>query len=555
MLKRLFVLAIVIGLMFSLVTVAAAQSSYSFSLDKEIVSAYWNADGTLAVDYHFTFTNDPGAHIIDFVDVGMPNGNFDRSSISADVQGKTVSISSDYQGQGGYGFSVDMGAHAIQPGQQGSVHVYVGRISQVLYADSNDPTTYASGDFSPTWFGSQDVHGNTDLTVIFYLPPGVQPDEPRYHDISNWPGDKTPQTGLDNQGRVTYTWQSAAASGSTQYVFGASFPQKYIPAETIVTAPAFDIGGAIASAFSCLGSLSCPGLFFLIIIGSIIASAVSQSRRKLAYLPPKIQIEGHGIKRGLTAVEAAILMEQPLDKVLTMILFEVIKKGAAQVISREPLQIKTMKTQAAAPLYDYETGFLQAFNLPDAKARKISLQGMMVALVNSVSAKMKGFSRKETLDYYQSIMERAWQQIAAAGTPEVQSQMFDEAVEWTMLDKNYDDRTRRVFTGPVFVPTWWGNYDPGYRPVSSAPAAAGMPTTGGRAALPGANVAASMVSGAQNFAGQVVGNVSEFTSNITNRTNPVPVTRSSGYSGGGGGHCACACACAGCACACAGGGR
>ena len=133
--------------------------------------------------------------------------------------------------------------------------------------------------------------------------------------------------------------------------------------------------------------------------------------------------------------------------------------------------------------------------------------------------------------------------------------MFDESVEWTMLDKNYDDRTRRVFSGPVYVPMWWGNYDPGYRPVASAPMAAGMPTTGGRATLPGANIAASMVSGAQNFAGQVVGNVGAFTSGVTNRTNPVPVTRSgSGYSGGGG-HCACACACAGCACACAGGGR
>ncbi|MGC1378607.1 MAG: hypothetical protein WA821_20415, partial [Anaerolineales bacterium] len=193
--------------------------------------------------------------------------------------------------------------------------------------------------------------------------------------------------------------------------------------------------------------------------------------------------------------------------------------------------------------------------LPDTAARKTSLQGMVVALVNSVSEKMKGFSRKETLDYYQSIMERAWQQIAAAGTPEVQSQLFDESMEWTMLDKNYDDRTRRVFTGPVFVPMWWGNYDPGYRPASPAPMAAGMPGAGGRATLPGANIAASMVSGAQNFAGHVVGDVGAFTSGVTNRTNPIPVSTSSGYSGGGGGHCACACACAGCACACAGGGR
>jgi hypothetical protein len=42
---------------------------------------------------------------------------------------------------------------------------------------------------------------------------------------------------------------------------------------------------------------------------------------------PKVSIEGHGIKRSLTAVEAAILLEQPMDKILTMILFGTIKKA------------------------------------------------------------------------------------------------------------------------------------------------------------------------------------------------------------------------------------
>ena len=59
-------------------------------------------------------------------------------------------------------------------------------------------------------------------------------------------------------------------------------------------------------------------------------------------------------------------------------------------------------------------------------------------------------------------MERAWAQIAAADTPEVQTQLLDDAMEWTMLDKEYDDRARRTFTGPIFVPMWWGRYDPGY---------------------------------------------------------------------------------------------
>jgi len=76
---------------------------------------------------------------------------------------------------------------------------------------------------------------------------------------------------------------------------------------------------------------------------------------------------------------------------------------------------------------------------------------MTIKLVNSVSDKMKRFSRKETIAFYQSIMERAWQQIETAGTPEVKSQMYDQSLEWTMLDKNYDQRTRTFFVGPIFL--------------------------------------------------------------------------------------------------------
>ena len=96
MLKRFLVLVMLAGLVFFSASGVAAQASYSFSLDKEITNAYWNADGTLAVDYLFTFTNDPGAHIIDFVDVGMPNSSFARDTITADVGGQPLVISSDY---------------------------------------------------------------------------------------------------------------------------------------------------------------------------------------------------------------------------------------------------------------------------------------------------------------------------------------------------------------------------------------------------------------------------------------------------------------------------
>src|ERR1044071_9607180 len=173
--RRLLTIALVMMFALSITTNAFAQS-YSVSLDKEVVNVYWNSHGTLALDYVFTFTNQPGAHAIDFVDVGLPNNNYVYDTIKADVNGNPVSISTDYQGSGS-GVAVDLGARAIGPGQTGNVHVTVGQISDVIYQDSNDQN-YASADFSPTWFGSQYVVGNTDLTVTFHLPPGCKAQEP-----------------------------------------------------------------------------------------------------------------------------------------------------------------------------------------------------------------------------------------------------------------------------------------------------------------------------------------------------------------------------------------
>jgi len=487
------------------------------------------------------------------VDMGMPNSSFDIGSASADVNGTPVSVDrGEYQGSGS-GFAVVMGGQAIGPGSRGTVHVRVGRISNVLYTDSDDET-YASAVFSPTYFGSQYVTGSTDVTVVFHLPPGVQPDEPKWHGApSGFPSE--PATGLDSNGRVTYTWNNPDGNAHSVYEFGASFPKTYVPDSAIQTEPVFT---APSINFDTLINLGCCGFFAFMFFGMPILGIINGRRRKLKYLPPKIAIEGHGIKRGLTAVEAAILMEQPLDKVMTMILFGVVKKEAAEVVTRDPLKIK-ITDPLPEDLHEYEKQFLLAFD-PDANAkqRRGGLQEMTINLVKAVSQKMKGFSRKETVAYYKNIMERAWAQIAAADTPEVQSKLFDDAMEWTMLDKDYDERTRRTFTGPVFVPMWWGRYDPGYgrsvggaRPVTVGGSAPSSRSSG----LPGADFAASVVGGAQSFSQKVIGNVSDFTSRVTNKTNPVPKSTSRSHSGRSGGGCACACACAGCACACAGGGR
>ena len=551
--RKRWIYYFILAIFFLMVPGSAYAQDYYFQNTRRIVNVFWNSDGSESIQYIFDFQNDPSGHAIEYVDLGLPNEYYSTSTITADVDGMPLSyISSDeFQGYGS-GVAIGLSEYSIPPGQAGTVTINIGRIDRVLYPDDNDKT-YASGVLVPAYFISSSVYGTTDYTVVFHLPPGVQPEEPRWHAAPSGFNDP-PLTGFDNLDRITYTWSNPTASPDGEYIFGASFPAKYVPEDSIVRTNKLALWLSRIN----LGDfvpLLCVGAFAFFIGWSVFG----ERKRKMQYLPPKIKIEGQGIKRGLTAVEAAILLEQPLDKVMTMILFSVIKKNAARVGKKEPLSLEFATPQPEG-LHPYEQEFLDAFR-QSGKTRQKELQQVTINLIKTVSNKMRGFSSSETRSYYQSIIQKAWQQVEDADTPEVRSQTFDDVMEWTMLDRDYDDRTKEVFRShPVFIPTWWGRFDPVYRQSSSSRPVTSLPSGSGQTSLPtlpGSAFAASVVNSIQSFSAGVIGNINEFTSGVTQKTNPVPVNRSSssGRSGGGGSSCACACACAGCACACAGGGR
>lgn len=568
----------------SLFTLPSAVSAQNlrFTVPAAEVEVYLEEDGSASFWYYYEYQNDPSADAIDFIDVGMPSPSYSRDSIEAEVDGVVIKNieSSPYVANG---FALNLAENAIQPGQSGVVTIWIPGVTNVLTPfDEGDRQDYVDFQFSPNFFSSDfDKSTNTEYRVTIILPPGVGNEEGVYFNPVNWPGTSEPsEIGRTAEGdRVYYSWFTNNGDAHTQYNFGAAFPQGYVPEEVIVTQVEVDepVGspstpGFINSIFNFLGGSTCfcgfGVVFFIFMISILFQIIKGGSKRKMAYLPPKMKIEGNGIKRGLTAVEAAILMEQPMDKVMTMILFGILKKEAALVLQSDPLEIE-VNDPLPEGLHPYEEEFLEAFKSPKNE-RRSALQKMMVNLVKSVSNKMKGFSRKETLAYYKDIMERAWKMVEDAATPEVKSEHYNQTMEWTMLDDQYEDRTRRVFTGgPVFVPMWWPRYSPTYRRSIGGSTSQPVPTSvkpsvsggGGRVSLPhipGSDFAASVINGSSAMAAGVIGNLTSFTSGVTNRTNPIPVsTRSGGggFRGGGGSSCACACACAGCACACAGGGR
>ncbi|MCJ7566197.1 MAG: hypothetical protein MUO58_01485 [Anaerolineales bacterium] len=546
--KTLWITSIILSLLLVFSAPVFGQS-YSFTVDQEIAEVYWESDGSARILYMIVFTNDASGPPIEFVDIGTPNNNYDLGTMSATINDRPIShiAHSEYISTG---IELGLGSNSIQPGHQGTVVVDLGPINGLLNKDSQGDD-YASALFTPNYFGKDLAHGSTDLTVTFHLPPGVQPDEPRWHaSPGGWPSQ--PDAYLDTEGRVVYQWYNPSANAYTEYEFGASFPLEYVPADSVPSS-------SLRLDFDALVPICCVGGFFLMILGIIILSVYAGNKRKLDYLPPKISIEGHGIKRGLTAVEAAVLAETPLDRVLTMILFAVVKKGAAKVVNEDPLTLERLDTDPT--LRDYEREFLEALIDKPHKKRRSNLQSVTISLVKSVQKKMKGFSLKETQAYYTSITKKAWQQVELAETPEIKSERFAEDIEWTMLDDNFDDKTKRVFrTGPVYMPMWWGSYRPSSTPSIPTSTKTAVPTPSGRGislpTLPGADFAASVVNSVQDTAAGLVGNLTGFTQGVTKTTNPPPPPSRSISSGSrGGGGCACACACAGCACACAGGGR
>lgn len=557
-------LAIVMLLVLSIQPVFAQTLRFSIPVSRADV--FVNQDGSVTIDYYYLFENDPSADPIDIVDIGMPTNDYDMGSIEATINGQPVASieTSPYVDPG---VAIDLGANDIQPGERGELIIRIGRVGDILFkASAQEAEPYASFQFQPNFFGSEFVRGTTDMTVTLILPPGMQPEEPRYFTPQGWPGSDEPESGYDDQDRVFYRWNAPNATSSDRYTFGASFPQRVVPDAELLTEVPFDMEELIGAI--------CPMLFCVGLVGfigfSVWAGIKGDQKRRMQYLPPKASVEGNGIKRGLTPVEAAILMGQPMDKILTMILFSVIKKGAATVVSRDPMKLN-VTVPRPNELRSYEGDFLDAMELATLREQRTGLQTTMTNLVKSVTEKIRGFSRKETIAYYQDIMNKAWSQVEAADTPEMRMKTFDDAMDWTMLDRRFEDRSREVFgPRPIMLPGWWGRYDPSYnRPTMGGLGAGGAsapsgPTSQGNVpqgvnlpSLPGADFAASMVGGMQSFSSDVVGNLTSFTGGVTERTNPIPKPPPSTYRGGGGGgrSCACACACAGCACACAGGGR
>ena len=70
------------------------------------------------------------------------------------------------------------------------------------------------------------------------------------------------------------------------------------------------------------------------------------------------------------------------------------------------------------PLRYYEIDFLNSLKA-DGTLDEEKLAKTIMFLRDTVDEKLKGYSRKDTVDYYRKIVTTAWTQVEQAGTPEL----------------------------------------------------------------------------------------------------------------------------------------
>ncbi len=534
-------LLVILSAMFILMTfVGTAAAQRQYYLEHEWAKIWINQNGTIDLLYDISITLDSGPNI-NFVYIGQPQRDFTIGT-AMDQYGHTL-VTTDASSGSDYKVQVNLYT-PLTAGQTVRFNLTT-NVARMIYEDTQ---TNVGMKFTPTWWEEARV---LDLQVQIVLPPGVTADNVTTTE-ELWNGT------FPEDDRLSIFWQRGDLSPNQRYTFGVSFPKEYV--QSYVTQPT----GIVAF-------LQQYGLAILIFGVSIAAiGAVVYVVRKRPYLIPTVSMETLGIRHGLTAVEASYLLDVKPTILVTEILYSLLQKRAIWVESTTPaLKLKIMQPfqdktgTPETPLRYYEIDFLNAIK-EDGTLDEEKLAQTVVFLRDTVEEKLRGYCRRDTIDYYRKIVAKAWEQVEQAGTPELASKAYDEQLLWLFLDPNYQSRTQTAFRDKAFEPSpfwlwYWYGYQhyhpkPTYKPNIKAPTKAAKPPT-----IPGADFANNIATAVESTSNKIVTNLEKFANAIV----PMPAARAKSSTKPA--HhksscvcacaaCACVCACVSCACACAGGG-
>ncbi len=171
-------------------------------------------------------------------------------------------------------------------------------------------------------------------------------------------------------------------------------------------------------------------------------------------------MDGIGINKDLDPVEAATLLRIDPKRVLTMIMFDMMKKGNVKLISTDPIRLELVSRQ---DLNYYEKLYADA--IKDNALDEDALLNCFKVLARRVVDKTRPYSRKDTELYYKQKIDEAWAAIQAVDTPELKLQKYDTNMIWLMADEQFKQKTsdyvaKAPGSSTVIVPPtyWWYPY-------------------------------------------------------------------------------------------------
>jgi len=543
-------LFVVLGFSLFLAFVPLAKAQVTYSVSQEWVRVEVNPDSSIRILYNITYTYHSGSPQGIFA-IGMPKGGY-LVQAAEDLSGAALNYGPSAV------VSPGIDVYMKQPIVLNHPYSFVvyAYVPAMVYPDTMNPGN-AGLQFYPSTFDS--ASGTEDLRLEIVLPAGVGTSDVKSPTNLNF------DNVFVDQNRTAVFWERANWAPGSTFKAGASFPQQYVSPPPTTPTPGGGGGGGVSS-----GVLSAVigGLVFLFVAAIIVA--VIAGVAKTAYVKPSLAVEALGANRSLTAVEAGLVMGLKPVRVITMMLYGLLLKRMVTVEETTPL-LKLKKVDAPkgdaenpvpSPRY-YEIDFLSAVK-PDGTLDEAALARTYQGLVNNVNQKLKGYSRDETMKYYKSIVDTAWNQVSKAGTPELVGDALDKNLDWLLADEKFDNRFATVFPPGMIIypnPLWWwywgGPGIPGrVGPAANAPV--GAPGPAKPVALPGQDFANNVVHGLQGASNGLVKNVQDFANKLVPFQSQAPA-----HSGSVDGKpscvcachaCACACACVSCACACAGGG-
>lgn len=596
---------------------ALAEYAFNVPYMRAVVAVHKDASVDIAYVIEFKNSDLPTSQPIDVVDIGLPHDNYTLSDMRASIETyghkhelSTIKHSSYIK----TGVEIPLRFGEVSPGSSGTFRFRT-RMPDMVFSDTTSDAL-ASMQFTPTWFDGDSAYGQTLLEVFVILPNGVKPDDVLHQGVNF--NSKTVEKG---QTIVGWRWEQTEITGP--HHVGLSFPRRVM--SRVVHVSKWDllvrwwegnskVRSVCGAIMLVLGSI----MFFrftaktgCVVWGALIAALIASwyywpiwqlialllwipllifmewrlrhGRHK--YLPPIVHVEGGGIKRGLTAPEAAILIERPLGQVLALTLFGMLKKKLIvltgpnlKAVTVAPAYAKQSRKQrrktaakAGTVIHKYEDVFLD-FISDNVVINSTTMSEPLRALIERTVERVDGFDLEATKAYYVQIVARAWTEAESINVGDKQrNERIDRQIDWLMADSKWDERSRQYLVGYHPNWAWYGD------PTSSVAASTGLGSGGaaGSTHVPSiGDVTSSFAGWAETQAGQFADAVIPPTLNLETGFNGaidlsgadrvtfevfdalLSAGGSGGSSGGGGsGGCACACAGCACACACAGGGR